>query len=193
MSLDLKDLSFLPDSSSEDDFAETVVAADLGRVDAQGLRQRIALASENFYKLFLSEISQSQILLGLDVPDPSGAFFHAYRAFDAYIESVIVIPALRALVEPIGAYLERSNYSPREALNARFIPPLREAALRLAFGIEIGDSLTQSVRSYEGKYRSLRNSVFHGFDHPPIEDVHLLTTHAKTIVEEIERACTHGL
>lgn len=180
MSLDLTGISFLADH--EDSAANT----NTFHIDPRSLWRRISLVSEDAYNLSVNEITASGILLSLEIPDIAGAFFHAHRALEAYLEAVVVIPALEDLIDPIASFLEKENYRPRQVLNATFLRELRNAALQSAFGPEAGRTLIHDVSEYERQYSSLRNAVFHTFTEPPIDEVLRAKSAVSEIIETIE-------
>ena len=72
------------DGGALDEFDGAIREATLQRI-----RLTILTTSKDARVIVSSELQQSEFLSGLDVPDHSGAYFHAYRALDGYLDAVV--------------------------------------------------------------------------------------------------------
>jgi len=145
------------------------------------IRLTILTTSKDARVIVSSELQQSEFLSDLDVPDHSGAYFHAYRALDGYLDAVVVRPTLDVIMEPLAHEVQSSALSPHRVLQSRFVRQLRDAALRsICSTNEIAMNLLREVHAFD-ELGAFRNSVFHSFEEPRRNDV----THCASLVQRV--------
>ncbi len=152
------------------------------------IRDTIFGISQSHRELVKEELEQSLLLLRQTTPHPdrAGAYFHAFRAVEGYIELVILRPILEALTQPVAPLFEEGKLAPFVVVNARFIQQLRDRVLKaICSSSEIADNLLTYFHRFDNLAKT-RNAIFHGFWEPTDEQVHECTALATGIIETIE-------
>lgn len=94
------------------------------------VRRAVYARSEVWHVLAINELSIADELPALRPPDLSGAYFHAFRALEGFIDRAIIAPVTTVLLTPLAAFLENQNQRARDVLASPFLNQLRDAALR---------------------------------------------------------------
>lgn len=110
-----------------DDLREEITR-ELKQAAIAKIRDLMLGISPTYREIVTSELLRAKQLLELDAPDNAGAFFHAYRAVDGYINAVVMGPIFETLVEPIADLFER-KLNRHHVINRGFARSLRDSIL----------------------------------------------------------------
>ena len=119
------------------------------------------------------EIDKARAALTATDQDLSGAYFHAYRAVDGYIDSVFAAPIAKYLTEPLSTYFKEGARAPYKLLKPDAVRGLRKAVLEdIAPTVNHASRLEVALEHFYAKTNTLRNRVVHGLHQPTVDDVH---------------------
>ncbi len=164
------------------------------RADAtEKIRQRILDASPTYLALINAELAKVDRLLNAEEPDLAGAFFHAYRSLDGYLEEVIIDSISGALMEPIAElFVEKTLTSHQRTIARTLGKNLRNAILdRICVDQSSTDKLKKQVRAFDEITKS-RHLIVHRFGEPTRDQVEQCRNVARRTADLIEAERTRG-
>lgn len=163
------------------------IARDLKDSAILRIRDTILDISGSYRALVQDSVQSSRVLRRLNPPDHLGAFFHSFRAIDAYLDAVVIRPMLEVVLEPIADLFNHKDLVPFRVLAASFKSAARDRVLRKICTLDsAADELKSLIAQFDG-LQKLRNESFHGFGQPNEDDVLLCEDLAENITELIER------
>jgi hypothetical protein len=174
-----------PDGGSRD---VSNLGPDIDEHKLAQLRDAVFASSETWHILTANEAAIAGELLSLRPPDFAGAYFHAFRSVEGFVDQAILTPAATILMSPVSAFLERQNQRPRDVLAPRFLNQLRDATFKaVCEDAADAEQAVTAVRRFEN-LSAFRNTVFHGFAEPTLEQVMECIDLAEDITSIVERA-----
>jgi len=146
------------------------IAQELKDGTLDRIREKSLDVSRAYRQIVQNSIQQSNALRLLNPPDYLGAFFHTYRAIDAYLDVVVMRPMLDVVIEPVARLFKPESLAPFNVWQLRFSKNVRDQLLRaLCFDEASAEALKSLIAQFDG-LAPLRNKSFHGFESPNQED-----------------------